>query len=570
MKKVFSVIVIMSLIFTMSACSSGGENSDGKADIAISNGLVYTVDEKATEAQAVAIKDDEIIYVGDEEGLKEWIGDDTKKVDLDGGMALPGFIDSHGHPALSVNELYTLDLSDGESQEDYIKLIRDYMEKNPDLETIVGYGWTTNGFGGKSPNKKELDEISTEIPIVMADEGQHIRWMNSKALEVAGINKDTKIPDGANVEKDSLGEPSGLVADYPGLGDIFSEYTVEQFKEGIKYFQEEIGAPTGITSAFDDSNRSMDECIKAYNEMEKSDKLTMRINFFMRDVDEDNVKASVDKIATEKENTEGGLFNIGGIKIFMDGVLEGHTAYMEEEYIDDEGGHGKYSWKGKDTELNELCDYGVKKNLTLHFHAIGDAAVAKALDSIEYAKSKNENDNLIHAITHVQFAKENDVKRFADMNVSMIPQAFWLGYDEYYDQAVEYVGQKLADEQYPLESFFKNNVLVASGSDYPVQTCRPLDAMEIGVTRKFPGEAEDSKSLPPDSEKATIEEMIQSYTINGAKANYLDNQVGSLEVGKKADIVILDKNLLEVKPTDISKTKELMTIFNGKVVFESK
>jgi Predicted metal-dependent hydrolase with the TIM-barrel fold len=541
----------------------------GNADIILKNGTIYTVDPDRTTAQALAVKGNQIIYVGTEKGADQYFGTGTKVIDLQGGMALPGFIDSHAHPAASANELFTLDLSDCKTKEEYLTAVSDYYHKNKDIAAIIGFGWNMPVFSNGAPNKQMLDEISPDIPILLSDSGYHLKWMNSKALAMAGISKETKVPEGALVEKDVQGEPTGLVSDYPGVGELFNNFTKAQYEEAIKYYQDQ-AHQSGITTTFEDLPRNVSDGIAAYRDLEKNNELALRIAFYMRVRPEDDINTKVSEIKNVHQNNKSGLFRVNGVKIFIDGVLEGKTAYLEKPYLVDPTSVGNYMWEGKTDKLDALCALADKNGLALHFHAIGDAAVRTALDAVEFARTQNGQSDDRPGITHVQLVNQSDFNRFKKLGVTAVPQPFWAVYDEYYDQAVEYVGKERADKQYPIESFYKAGVLLASGSDYPVQTSRPLVAIESGVTRAYPGEPLDGKFLPEASEKATLAQMIESYTINGAYANFLEKEVGSLEIGKKADIVILDKNLFDLPANQIAEAKEMMTIFNGKVVYENK
>lgn len=557
-RKVIVGLLLVIMMISLSACGSSG------ADIVIKNGLVYTADGEGTTAEAVAIKDDEIVYVGDEDGLEELTGSKTKVIDMEGGMVLPGFIDSHQHPSGSVNEVFTLSLMECETDEEYIEAVKEYYEENPDIEMIVGAGWDRPKFDSVKPTKETLDEITSDIPIVLSDSGYHLKWMNSKALDMMGISKDSEVPEGAMVEKDADGEPTGIISDYPGVSDKFSSFTKDQYKEALLAYQEE-ALSYGITATFENSSGDFERVVEAYQELEASGELKYRADAYKRVSKDDDLEKAVSELKQYKEENSDGLFRVDGAKIYIDGVLEGETAYMEDAYVNDPENYGEYQWEGATEKLNEACRLLEEADLNYHFHAIGDKAVSTALDAIEYAKDGSEDSVTRPGITHLQIVKPEDIQRFAELGVSAVIQAFWAGYDEYYDQAVELIGQERADMQYPIESFFKEGVCVASGSDYPVNTDRPLLAIEMGITRAFPG---DSRSLPEDTERATLEEMLQSYTLNGAIANSREDEIGSLEVGKKADLVVLNKNLFDIPATEISETKEMITIFNGDIVYE--
>ena len=555
-------LLILPVMFCISGCGSGGSS---EADLVFNNGLVYTADGEGTTAEAVAVSGDEIVYVGDAAGAEEYIGNDTRVVDMDGGMLLPGFIDSHQHPFATTEELYTVPLYECETAQDYIKAVEQYARENPDAEKIVAIGFEKPIFDKISPTRKTLDKITSDIPIVMFDSGEHASLLNTKALEVIGfLDEDYKIAKGETVEKDKNGDPTGWVMDSNAAYNFTSAYDVDQIKQGLLSYQE-MALSFGLTTTFEDAPANFENTVQAYNELAESGELKYRADMYMRIEPEDNIKESVAKLKEFRDANKEGIFKVDGAKIFIDGALEAGTAFMEEPYADDPDNYGMNMWEGKEKKLNKLCRALEEEDLNYHFHAIGDAAVSEALDAIEYAKQDADDSATRPGITHLQFVKEADKKRMADLDVTAAIQAFWAVYDEYYDQAAELLGKDRADKQYPIQSLFDQGVRVASGSDYPVQTDRPLEAIQEGITRAYPDVRE---SLPPDNEKATLEEMLQSYTLNGAIANYREDEIGSIETGKKADLLVLDKNLFDIDPTEIAGTKEMMTVFNGEVVYE--
>lgn len=589
MKRLLCGFLAAALLLTATACGSGTTQAQSEsqvspqsasaqaepatapsgdyADIVIQNGLVYTADSAGTTAEAVGVRDGVIVFVGDGVEADALIGPETEVIDLDGGMALPGFIDGHGHPCMMASELFNLDLSAGSGPEDYLQAVRDYSEQNPALEIITGFGWAVTAFGDASPTKEMLDEIRSDIPIMLNDAGYHIKWLNSKALEVAGITKDSPIPEGAKVDKDENGEPTGLVTDYPQLNSVFSGYTPEQFEEALLKSQA-VGHSYGLTSYFDDTNVSGFELVDAYNRLEQDGKLQMRTALFLRLPDIDNPIESVERIAAARDGTVGGLFQIQGVKVLLDGVIEGRTGYLEEAYADEAGFIGNNKWEGKDEQFAAMCKRADDLGLDLHFHAIGDRAVRVALDQIEQVRGGGRT-GARHGITHGQLVNEADFARFQELGVTFVPQSFWFAPGADYEQAIEFLGQERADRQYPLASFFEAGALVSAGSDYPVQTNRPLIAIEMAITRRRIGQPLDAPALPPESESATLDQMLRAYTINGAQAYNLEEEVGSLEIGKRADILVLDQNLFTLPANQIAQTQERITIFDGEIVYRA-
>lgn len=535
-----------------------------KADLIIKNGLVYIADGNGSTAEAVAVCGNKIVYVGDEAGAADWAGEETRIIDMNGGMVLPGFIDSHQHAAFKVTGMFTLELHACADDHAYVEAIREYCEAHPELDAIVGAGWDRPCFNEVPLHKSTLDAICADRPVVMADAGFHVHWMNSKALEMMGIDADFEAPEGVTVEKDENGEPTGVVAEFLEVYEHFQKFTPEQFKEAILSYQEE-SHQYGITATFEDTPYDFDAMVEAYRQLEAEGSLKFRSSGYMRIDKGDDYEASVAKIKALREDFNSGLFRMDGGKLFIDGVLEGETAYMEAPYDNNPENYGEYQWEGATDDLNRTCRLLEEADLNYHFHTIGDKAVAVALDAIEYAKKDAENTVTRPGITHLQVVREQDFPRFKELGVSAVIQAFWAGYSEYYDQAVEFIGRERAESQFPIGSLFASGALVASGSDYPVQTNRPLLAIQMGITRAVPG---DEMIMPKESEKVTLEDMLQSYTRNGAIANYLEDEIGTLEVGKKADMVILEKNLFEISPYEIVDVKEMMTIFDGNIVYE--
>jgi predicted amidohydrolase YtcJ len=273
--------------------------------------------------------------------------------------------------------------------------------------------------------------------------------------------------------------------------------------------------------------------------------------------------SQVKRLINERSKHSGDLFKIISGKIFIDGVVEGTTALLKEPYNHIPNFYGQLLWDLD--SLNNIREELGKNNFQIHVHAIGDSAVNAALNAFEF--SKNESD-LRHSITHLQMASMEDIVRFRELGVIAIPQPYWFKKDSYYtDIQVPYLGQKRADKEYPMASFFNEGVIVASSSDYPVTIpCNPFIAIQTGITRSEPNNSDPTNILWPE-ESVTLEQMIASFTINGAYANFVEHITGSIEIGKSADLIVIDSDLFKMPLNNISKTKVLQTIFKGKVVF---
>jgi hypothetical protein len=270
----------------------------------------------------------------------------------------------------------------------------------------------------------------------------------------------------------------------------------------------------------------------------------------------------------ERVNNKHPYFQTNTAKIFVDGVVEGGTAYLLEPYEHKLDFSGESIWNPD--SLKNISAVLDKEDFQIHYHVIGDAAARVTLDALEYAQKNNRERDSRHLITHLQLVAPEDIRRFKPLGVIGIPQPFWFKVDEYYWQlALPYLGKKRADSQYPMQSFLDAGVMMASASDFPVTIpFDPLIGIEIGITRSEIGIIQDEILWP--EERVNLADMLASFTLNGAYANFLENETGSLVAGKQADIVILDQNLFDLPPSNIAKTNVLLTVVDGKQVYRDQ
>jgi predicted amidohydrolase YtcJ len=560
------------LVLVALACAgvfSGCKTTSGKpdADLVLTHGIIYTVDSPRSTAEAVAIYRGRFAYVGTDKGVSGYIGAHTKVIDLGGRLVLPGFIDSHSHPIGTAYHLYEVDLDGLDSMEKYVTAIKDFSQAHPGAKYIKGRGWKNTLFGKMGPDKKAIDDIARDIPVLMRSEDGHSVWVNSKTLELARITEQTPDPPGGVIERyPGTREPSGALREGAGrlLSGIFPGYGVEELMKGLEAYQK-LALAFGITTAQDVSLDLGGNDIPAYKNLEKQNRLVMRFRASIN-VNRDKGTEQVKLLAKERARNQGSLFQTGAAKIFVDGVVEGSTAYLAEPYKHLPGSRGESQWNK--AALGEMCAELNKNGFQVHVHSIGDAATSLTLDAFDYAQEATGKRDSRNLITHLQLVAPRDIERFRRLKVVAVPQPYWFQKDDYYyNLQVPYLGQERADAEYPMASFFKAGVVVASSSDYPVTIpCNPLKAIQVGITRTRPGTTDPNEVLWPQ-EKATLEQMIASFTINGAYANFLEKTTGSIEVGKLADLVALDRNLFEIPVTDIINAKVLLTIFEGKEAF---
>jgi predicted amidohydrolase YtcJ len=544
------------------------QNDPVAASLVLRNGFIYTVDGRRTVAEAVAIKEGKFIYVGSNSEAAPYIGKDTEVIDLGQRLVLPGFFDSHCHPAYgAAHELFDIMFTGLNTIEEYKKAIRDFASTHPQAKFIKGRGWKNTLFGKTGPDKKIIDEIIPDIPVALDDEGGHASWVNSLTLKLAGITKDTKNPRGGVIERDPVtGEATGTLREGAArlVADLFPDYTVEQLMQAIEAYQK-MAASFGITTAHDATVDVNGNDFNAYKNLEKENRLAMRFRASLF-VDPKQGLEQVALLVAERAKNSGPLFQVNGAKVYIDGVVEGGTAYLKEPYLHLPGFRGEPRWDAD--KLNDMCAELDRNRFQIHVHAIGDAATSLTLDAFAYALGKNGRRDARNLITHIQLVGAQDVLRFRELGVVAVPQPYWFMKDDYYyNLQVPYLGQKRADEEYPMESFFKAGVVVAAASDYSVTIpCDPLHAIQTGMTRSVLGVTDPKEILWPE-ERATLDQMIVSFTSNGAYANFLENTTGSIEVGKMADLVVLDRNLFRIPVEAISQARVILTFFQGKKVF---
>lgn len=577
-KKLTSLLLAAALMSPLSAFAQGTTPAAGQAsgkavtqaaDVVLSNGAVYTVDRNRNWAQAVAIRGGEIVYVGSDEGAKKYIGANTKVTNLKGEMVLPGFIDSHTHASKTTGLIFSIDLFDAKSMDEYVEVIQAFVKEHPAEKNYQGRGWSNPVAPGIGPLKEVLDKISADKPIALTSDDGHSLWVNSAALKLAGITKDTKNPEGGIIEHDKAGEPSGTLRE-KAMDLVLSKiggYTVEQYKAGIEEYQHK-AVERGVTTVRDPDMLRYANVLEAYEGLAKENKLTIRFRNAIT-ANPDKGPEQIAEFVKIRERNQNPLFQVNAVKIFMDGVVEGATAYLEKPY-EHKHTNGELIWKPD--VYQKTAAAADKAGFQLHVHSIGDASTRIVLDGMEYAEKQNGKHDARHSLVHLQLVNKTDIERFKKLGAVGIVQPFWFMQEEgYYDEIeVPYLGQERAETEYPMKSFLNQGVHIASSSDYIVTPeFNPLHGIQQGITRIEEGQTDAAKIANPE-ERATLADMIASFTIDGAYANHVDDITGSIEVGKKADIIVLDKNLFDIPATQIKDTAVVLTLVEGKEVYRLK
>jgi len=547
------------------------EGAAVEADRVLLNGVIHTANANDTTVKALAIKDGKILALGSSGEMEIYIGSGTEVTDLAGKMALPGMIDSHLHPpGNALVELYNIYLSQQDDKDTILAKAAKFISANPGLDAYYGSGWSVGVFEGeeiiRGPKKEHLDAISPDKPVILTSYDGHSIWANSKALEIAGITKDTPDPKAGVIERAPVtGEPWGTLKEAAMELLPNEKYTSAQLIEGVKAFQalmHSLGY-TGIFSATFSAGMG-DETYKVFKLLEDKGELKMWVRASERiDITRnEELETQIANLKRLRDTYSGELFKVTNAKFFVDGVIEGATAKLLQPYEKaagkGNGYYGVYSWEDMDA-LKQVFTTLNSEGLQIHVHSIGDRATRDTLDAFEYALKQVPGEHR-NAITHLQLVAPEDIPRFKELGVIANCQAYWHLKEPEWWEVVDFpfLGKR-AENEYPLGSFFRSRAVVASSSDYPVtDPPNPLRAIQVGVTRNLNRE-----------ERSSLTDMIKSFTANNAYALFLDDVTGTIEVGKYADLVILGQNLFSIDPLDIDGVRVLTTMFRGEVVYEA-
>ena len=579
-KKGIALFLIFALVLAaFTGCGGSGQEEQETADTVYTGGKVYTVDASGTVAQAVAVKDGIITFVGSDEDAQPYIGDETEVVDLNGKVMMPGMVDTHVHRSgTALTELFDIYLYESITKDQTLADVKTFIDDNPDLEVYWGAGYTVGMAGDpKGPKAEWLDEICADKPIILKSNDGHNLWLNSKALEMNGITKDTVPPVGGAVHVDPItGELWGSLTDAGSLITMEQTYEDWQIKESIDYFQNYMHE-WGYTSIMSIS----DTYAQAFKDLEDEGKLTMRVNAGLR-MNPGELEPQIAAIDELRDTYNSDLINITTAKFFADGVIEGMTGWLLEPYDEAAQMGADYVsepyWE--QDMLNEFFAACMKNGYQIHIHTIGDASTKSMLDGFEYAVNEVGEGDYRNVLTHLQLVRDEDKERMAELNIIGSLQPFWHFKEPDWWEVVDLaaLGEERAWTEYPAKSLQDAGVLLTFSGDHPVTPINnPFWAIEAAVTRNLNNadyygveditDMDDPTWLLNPDERVDVLTALQAYTINGAYQLFREEQVGSLEVGKFADLIVVDQDIFEVNPVDIDGTKVLATIFNGQVVF---
>ena len=517
------------------------------ADLALIYGNVITMDSSQPSVEAIAIKKDRIVKVGTNEEINSWIGKDTKIINLEGRTVVPGLIDSHIHVADFGKVLTWIDLQDVNSIEEMQRRLRERSQSIHKGRWIIGNGWNQTGFIEKRyPNLQDLDEASPENPVILYHQCGRVCVVNSKALELAGVTKETVSPSGGEIEKNAeTGEPTGILRENATdlVWKTIPTSSEEEIMEAASLACKKI-VEAGVTSIHWIVTASNE--ISIIQRLRTENKLPLRVHIIAP--------------ANILDKTNGSVSILGsgdklGVKVFVDGSLAARTAALREPYSDDQKTKGQLLYSQE--ELNALVVNAHKANVRLVMHAMGDQAIDMTLTAIEKALVEVPRKNHRHRIEHASVLNNDLIQRIKKLGmiVSVQPKCVISEFSVW--SAVNRLGSKRARLLYPLKTLTKEGIQVIGGSDCPMEPISPLLGIQAAVTRQFFPE-----------EQITVDEALRMYTVNAAYASFEEKSKGSIEEGKLADLTVLSGDPRTVPPSKIGDIKVSMTVVGGKVVYQ--
>lgn len=551
------------LLFVVQSFAAAQTVAPLSADTVFRGGGVYTVDAARSWAEAVAVREGRIVYVGTDAGLAPWIGPQTRSIDLKGKMLLPGFHDSHVHLVGGGIELDECNLNGLATMDEVLAAVRQFAKQHPAKKWIRGGGWPLTLSGG-NPHKDLLDEIVPDRPVILDAFDGHSSWVNSKALQIAGITKETRDPKRGRIERDpKTGEPTGTLRESAARLVINKTppYTHEEFVTGLRRGLENANR-FGITSV--QEARVTDQHLNAFAELDKSGELTVRTVAALG-FEPGKAMSQLSQFVEWRAKYQSKRLRATAVKIFQDGVIESRTAALLQPYL---GGEER-GWLNHEPEvLKPLAAELDRLGFQIHIHAIGDRGIQSSFDALEFARDRNGRRDSRHHIAHIQLFDPPDITRFRQLGVVANFQPYWMQADPYIvDMTLPVLGPERSRWLYPIRSVAKTGAVIACGSDWSVSSMNPLDAIQVAVTRRGIKEPPGPAWIPEEAVDLPL--LLAGYTINGAYVNFEESETGSIEVGKAADLIVLDRNLFEIPSHEIHLAKVLLTLLEGKDVFHA-
>ncbi len=563
------------------SCTSGGDGGDQeRADLILTGAKIFTSNRQQPWAETVAIRNGRFIYVGDSTGAAKFRSDSTHFIDLDGRLVIPGLVDAHAHPGYIDVEQYG-EISET-SEEELLADVKQYAEEHPDDEWLRLCCWPVGLYveGNQGPDKRTLDAVVPDRPVWFVSEWWHSGWLNSKALEVLGVEKDTPDPKPgvATYVRDENGEPTGWVKEGAGWQHFAEQFGINDLGHKKSHEENMVSAlqllsEAGVTTLYDAGNFGYEDLVFGFMaRLEKEGKLPVRYEGTYQVFTPDRRHLAVSEMKRYRREYGGNRLQFNTVKLFMDGIDQNRSSGLLEPRTDDPAGVS-------DTMLTveELRDFLLelsREQFDIHIHTMGDLAVKRVLDAVEIAQDiADENFYPRVTIAHLGLIDSADLPRIKELGVICNYTPWWFTKNKN-DPLKTWLGDDRYGNMYSPRTLFDLGVSVTFSSDewwggelLPTYL-NPYFGMQVGHTRQYPSEwrKENEEIRSPENEQLSIEQLVVGYTRNGAYQMRMEDEIGSIEKGKLADLVVLNENLFDIDRDKIWKVKPAAVLMEGEVI----
>jgi predicted amidohydrolase YtcJ len=562
---------VLALLMVFSLDVQSGDDAERQVFV---DGLIYSMDDVATRHTAMVIEGNRIVYLGDDSGAMAWARDQSDVLSLDGKSVFPGFIDTHIHIMDTLPLMDGAMLSPSQSADEVLASLKQHVLNNPDQNPVLGAGFLARAFGINGPTAAQLDEIVSDKPALIIDEGGHTAWVNSKALAMAGISQSTPdpVPGAHFFQRDEEGVPTGWLVEGAAIDPVATALNLvskEVLQTKAPDFFEKMSA-VGLTAAFDAGMIDTEEVGREVAlALAQEQRLPVRVVASLYVNRPSGLIDSVENLRELNKRYDHPFFEVNTLKLSLDGTVEAKTAVTLEPYSIPEGHRATPLLPP--SEMTGTVIEAAGRNIDLHLHAIGDGAVRTALDAIEAARTTHPDTLSRFTICHIEVVDSQDIPRFAALNVVGQTTPTWFEYDYL---ALEYLGRARFRQLYPIASIRRQGAKITLGSDYPVtwigeDALNPMFNIEMAVTRQQAGNR-DYPIQAKISERLSVDQAIRAHTIDAAWQLGLEDDIGSLELNKLADFVILDEDPYAVPIYDLHRIQVNRTYSDGRLVYERR
>lgn len=558
------------LIAVSVAACAAPDRAASIADLILTNARVYTVEPDQPWAEAVAVRDGRIVAVGTAAALTSWRGPGTRTVDLGGRVLMPAFGDAHVHPVFGGLAYSRCSLHAGDSVDEYVEIIRACLAASPGSGAVYGVGWQDALFPPRGvPNKDVLDAISTDRALVFESVGGHSYWVNSRALALAGITRDTPDPPNGLIERDArTGELVGVLqeAAMQLVRELIPRPSAQELEASIVYTAHlfnSLGVTSWHDAGIDLTADGASETLAAYKAVQDRGALSVHANIAFTWANDRSLE-QIPVILEASRRAEAWGLRARSVKFYLDGVIPQHTAAMIDPYTSAPGESGRLQIEPG--ILNAVVARLAAEGIQPHAHAIGDRAARVALDAFAATRAGGAHD-FRPMISHLNVIDPADQPRFGEVQAIAVFQPTWSSRYAYMDLTIEAVGPARAQHIYPAGSVLRGGGMLAYGADWPVATANPLAGIQVAVTRTNYEDPSEGPLLV--NEGVPLAEAIRAHTINVAYANGLESLTGSVASGKSADLIVLDRDIFQLPADQISQARVLLTLFRGEPVHGS-